>query len=217
MIKIFEGINEKNKQKLLRMLEANTFTFAKGNTILKNINNDNVVGIIKRGCIQIIRTDDNGVQSIIDEIKENKIFGSYLSYLKSNEYSIFTKEDSEIILIDYDVLINYDQINKDFYNQFIKNLLKIVISNMQIMTERIEILTRKTIRNRLLEYFNIESKKRASKHIYLSSSYTSLAHYLGVDRSAMMRELKNLKEEGIIEVKGKKITLLSDKYISIYI
>ena len=34
-----------------------------------------------------------------------------------------------------------------------------------------------------------------------------LASYLGVDRSAMHRELKHLQEEGLIEIKNKKITL----------
>ena len=33
-------------------------------------------------------------------------------------------------------------------------------------------------------------------------SYTTLAEYLSVDRSAMMRELKNLADEGIIERDG---------------
>ena len=72
---------------------------------------------------------------------------------------------------------------------------------------RIEILTNKTIRNKLLVYFKQISKKNKSKIIYLPYNYTDLADYLGVDRSAMYRELKNLKEEGLIELKNKKITL----------
>ena len=35
----------------------------------------------------------------------------------------------------------------------------------------------------------------------------ALADYLGVDRSAMSRELSYLKEEGFIEIKGKRIKL----------
>ena len=73
---------------------------------------------------------------------------------------------------------------------------------------RIEILTKKTIRNKLLEYFKMMTKRSGSKHIYLTLSFTELAEYLAVDRSAMSRELKNLKDEGFIEVKNKKITLL---------
>ena len=39
-------------------------------------------------------------------------------------------------------------------------------------------------------------------------SYTALAQYLSVDRSAMTRELKNLEEEGIIKKSGKQIHII---------
>ena len=74
--------------------------------------------------------------------------------------------------------------------------------------QKIRILTKKTIRNKLLEFFDIEQELHHSKNIYLSSTFTDLADYLAVDRSAMTRELKSLKDEGFIVIKGKKITLL---------
>ena len=177
---------------------------------------DNIIGIIKEGCIQIIKTDDNGNQIIIDELTTGEVFGSYIAFFNNKDYSIQTKEESEIIIIDYDILMNFNQNTKEYYNQFIKNLLTIIMEDMKKTTERLEILTRKTIRNRLLEYFNISLKNSGTKHIYLPFNFTDLAHYLAVDRSAMMRELKYMKEERIIEIKGKRITLLTDKYSSIY-
>ena len=56
-------------------------------------------------------------------------------------------------------------------------------------------------------FFKQISKKNKSKIIYLPYNYTDLADYLAIDRSAMYRELKNLKEEGLIEIKDKRITL----------
>lgn len=215
-MKIFDQINYKNQQKLLRMLESDIINVPKNNTILSTISNDNIIGIIKEGCIQIIKTDDNGNQIIIDELTTGEVFGSYIAFFNNKDYSIQTKEASEIIIIDYDILMNFNQNTKEYYNQFIKNLLTIIMEDMKKTTERLEILTRKTIRNRLLEYFNISLKNSGTKHIYLPFNFTDLAHYLAVDRSAMMRELKYMKEERIIEIKGKRITLLTDKYSSIY-
>ena len=56
------------------------------------------------------------------------------------------------------------------------------------------------------------SKKHGSKHIYLPFTFTALADYLAIDRTAMSRELKNLKDEGFIEIKNKRIDLLYDEY-----
>ena len=80
--------------------------------------------------------------------------------------------------------------------------------NITKRNERIEILVNKTIRNKLLAYFKLMSKKYNSKVFLLTMTFTELADYLAVDRSSMNRELKYLKNEGLIRVYKRKITLL---------
>ena len=190
----FFNINDDDKLKLLKDLEALTYTFNKNEEILKKIKNRNFIGIILEGIIQIIKTDYNGNRTIIEELSDNDIFGSKISSLSNNEYTITTKDTTKIIIIDYEQLIKSNDTN-NYYNKFIKNLLEIIINSINDKNNRIEILTKKTIRNK-------------SKNIYLPFTFTDLADYLAIDRSAMTRELKNLKEEGFIEIKNKRITLL---------
>ena len=52
------------------------------------------------------------------------------------------------------------------------------------------------------------SKRSVRKSFTLPYSYTDLADYLSIDRSAMMRELKLLIDEGFVKKSGSKITLL---------
>ena len=47
-----------------------------------------------------------------------------------------------------------------------------------------------------------------NKTITIPFSYTDLADYLSVDRSAMTRELSHLIEDGFIKKTGNKIMLL---------
>ena len=211
----FFSINDDDKLKLLKDLEALTYTFNKNEEILKKIKNRNFIGIILEGIIQIIKTDYNGNRTIIEELTDNDIFGSKISSLSNNEYTITTKDITKIIIIDYEQLIKSNNTN-NYYNKFIKNLLEIIINSINDKNNRIEILTKKTIRNKLLEYFKIVSTKNKSKNIYLPFTFTDLADYLAIDRSAMTRELKNLKEEGFIEIKNKRITLLYSLFFSIF-
>ncbi len=211
MLNPFQNISPKNREKLLYTLESSRLTFPKNELILSNINQGNIIGIVIKGMMQIIKTDYNGTRTIIEELEENDIFGTIISPL-SNEYDILTKEESTVYIIDYDEIKNLDLENKSYYNQFLKNLLEIIILKIEERNNRIEILTKKTIRNKLLEYFNIESKKNGLRVINLPFNFTDLADYLAIDRSAMSRELKYLKEEGFIEIKNHKITLLYDKY-----
>ncbi len=208
MVNLFDHISDRNKDKLLKLLEANIFTFKKDSMILSTIKEENVIGIVSSGYIQIVRNDYNGNRTIIEELEENSIFGSMFSSISNDEYDIVTKEESKIIIIEYERIIRSSNNNYSFYNQFIQNLLQILSDKINEKNNRIEILTKKTIRNKLLEYFKIISKKNGSKNIYLPFSFTELADYLAIDRSAMSRELKNLKDEGFIEIKSRKITLL---------
>ena len=203
----FDNINKQEKQNLLKDLEANSITFEKNELVLKKVKNNNFIGIIIYGLIQIIKTDYNGNRIIIEELEGNEIFGSKISSLNNDEYSIITKEDTKIIIFDYYQILNKNSKSK-YYNQFIKNLLEIIVNSINEKNNRIEILTKKTIRNKLLEYFRIVSSKNNSKNIYLPFTFTDLADFLAIDRSAMSRELKYLKEEGFIEIKNKRITLL---------
>lgn len=207
MVNIFGNLSKKNKSKILYTLEAHTLFFKKNLKILTSIDNDNIIGILLSGKIEIVRTDYNGNQTIIETIEENNIFGTQISSLNNREYDIITKEDSKIIIIDYTRILNAEN-NTPYFNQFLKNLLNIISEKMNSKNERIEILTKKTIRDKLLEYFKIMTNKIGSKVIYLPINYTELADYLAVDRSAMTREMKNLIDEGFIKKENKKITLL---------
>ena len=79
---------------------------------------------------------------------------------------------------------------------------------MTVLNTRIELLTKRSIRDKLIGYFTLISSKNLNKSFTLHFSLTDLADYLSVDRSAMMREMKSLKEEGFIEKNGNRITLL---------
>lgn len=207
MITLFKEISDKERTKLLKILDATTISYKKDSTILSTFKNDPLLAIINKGSIEIIRTDYNGNRTIIEELEEGNIFSSYLYSLNNKEYHILTKEDTELVLIDYINIFN-TSINNPYYIQFIKNILELTNQKIQENNNRIEILTKKTIRDKLLEYFNIMSKKNGTKNIYLPFTFTDLADYLAVDRSAMSRELRYLKEEGFIKITKRKITLL---------
>lgn len=202
-MELFYNISPKNKEKLLGMLEANVLYFKKGEKITSNIKQNNIIGFIEYGLLEIINYDSNGNKSIIEELHDKNVFDSSISI-----YEIIATSDSKIIIIDFNSIYNYDITSLSTYNQFLKNLVMVMQEKIATSNERIEILTNKTIRNKMLTYFNILSKKKKSNIFNLPFSFTDLAFYLAIDRSAMYRELKNLKEEKLIKIKGKKIELL---------
>ena len=204
--KAFDNINESDLKKMLVCFDANTLKYSKDTTILSNVSNTTKVGVIMSGAAQIIRYNYNGSRTIIDNLQEGDIFGAFS--LSSNEdlYIVSTTQ-SEIVMFDYSRIINRCKKNCPYHNQLVDNIMQILSNKLAANSERIEVLSKKTIRDKLLAYFNSLSKKQITKHILLPFTLTDLADYLSIDRSAMMREIKNMKDDGLIEAKGKKITL----------
>ena len=207
MTKLLDGISLNNQRKLLKMFEAHTFTYKSDKTILSTLKHENIIGIILEGSVQIAYNNYNGDKTIIENLEKGDALGTMFLPITKDDYEITTKEESKIVIIDYKNIINNNFYNYSYYCQFINNLLNLMTSKMQEKNERIELLSKKTIRNKLLEYFKIKAENRITKNIYLPFTFMDLASYLGVDRSAMHRELKHLQEEGLIEIKNKKITL----------
>lgn len=208
MENLFENISSKNREKLLKMLKSTAIPYQKGVNILSNVNRDNFIGIVDEGSLQIVFNDYNGNSVIIEEIEQNQIFGNLISSINSDECEVITKSKTRIIYIDYDNITSDEIIKTDFYIMFVKNLIKIMANQLNNKNERIEILTKRTTRDKLLEYFRILSQKKGSKIFTIPFTFIDLANYLSVDRSAMTREIKYLKTEGFIKVDGKRVKLL---------
>ena len=205
----FEGLTKSQINKLLDLLGVHVYKFNKNQEILPTIKNENIVGIILEGYAQILNIEYNGNEIVIDNLYKDSIFGTNISLTNSENYQIIAKQDTDVLVIDYDKLINPQNLNHNYFNIFFRNLFDIINIKMKEKNERIKVLEKKQIREKLLEYFEMEYKKgHLNNNIFLSFSFKDLADYLAINRSAMFRELKHLKEEKLIEVNNRKVTLL---------
>ena len=203
---VFVNLNDKEKRKLLNSLKVHTMNYPKNISLNKELSGD-FLGIIIKGKIEITRTNARGATNTLEILEEGDTFSSSISNI-SEEYDIQTLHETSIIFININDIASYQGYHKAYYQKFMKNLFVISLNKIKEKNERIQLLTLKTIREKLLSYFEIESKKNHSKTFNLLMTYTALADDLAIDRSAMMRELKNLKEDRLIKEINKKITIL---------
>ena len=205
----FDGLTKSQIGKLFDLLGVHVYKFNKNQEILPTIKNENIVGIILDGYAQILNIEYNGNEIVIDNLYKDSVFGTNISLTNSENYQIIAKQDTDVLVIDYDKLINPQNLNHNYFNIFFRNLFDIINIKMKEKNERIKVLEKKQIREKLLEYFEMEYKKgHLNNNIFLSFSFKDLADYLAINRSAMFRELKHLKEEKLIEVNNRKVTLL---------
>ena len=175
-------------------------TFEKGSIITTYIEKRKQICILLSGKADLIRYDLNGNKDIIESFVETDIFGEAF-------YPVHTNHELFVLAM-YDDIHEKCRSNCKFHTTLVSSLLELILKQAVHQNTRIEILSKRSIRDKLLTYFSILSSKNFSKNITLPISMTSLADYLSVDRSAMMRELKCLVDEGFISRDGNKIKLL---------
>lgn len=183
--------------------------FSKNETITTYIQKRNQICIMISGTADLIRYDLNGNKDIVDKFTENDIFGeAFYPVHTNNELTVISTTDCAVLFLLHDDIYKKCKQNCKFHNTLSSNILELTLKNAIHQNTRIEVLSKRTIREKLLTYFSILSSKDFSKSFSLPFTLTNLADYLSVDRSAMMRELKNLVDEGFISKNGNKIKLL---------
>lgn len=183
--------------------------FHKGEVITSYIAKRHQLCVLLSGEADLVRYDFNGTKTIVEHFSSNDIFGEiFYTVTTNNELFVEAKESSSVLFFIYDDIKVKCKRNCDFHEKFLMNLPELFLNEIIDLNMRIELLSKRTIREKLLGYFTIISTRNMSKSFKIPFSLTDLADYLSIDRSAMMRELKTLKEDGIIDKTGNRITLL---------
>ena len=192
-----------------KCIKAQKKTFPAGNVITTYMEKRKQICILLSGKADLIRYDLKGNKDIIERFNQNDIFGEVFHNVNTNnELFVMATKDCEVLIFLYDDLRVKCKQNCSFHTTLVSSILELILNNTISQNTRIEILSKRSIREKLLSYFNILSNKSFSKNIALPFTLTSLADYLSVDRSAMMREIKNLMDEGFISKNGNRIKLL---------
>ena len=170
-------------------------------------NND--VGILERGEAAIIRIDEEGVATVLEELTAGGVFGRGLAFstASGDSLEVVCRTTCDVLFIDYTHILKRCERACTHHSLLVQNMLRLLSSKAQNLSERVDVLSRRSIREKLLCYFRQLCAKSGSATFALPFSLSTLADYIATDRSAMMREMKRLREEGILQSSNRSMTL----------
>ena len=205
-ITLFTDILPEEQERMRVCFQARELVFKNGEIVMEYSSTMHKIGLILYGRATLYCCDKDGNQYMIDELKKDAVFGEpFLLPTDSQHYYVKAEEETKVMFIDYEHVIKRCDQACYHHSQMVSNLLQLTAIQSRQQNERIYMLSRSSTRKKLMAYLNALSTEKHSKDLKLPMSYTALAQYLSVDRSAMTRELKNLEMEGIIEKNGKQI------------
>lgn len=187
--------------------------FKKGEYILSFGQRQKTIGLISTGIAEIIRIDIEGNESLIQKLTPGSIFNDAFACFSKDSVLVISRTDTEIFFLDYPMIFKNCPMNCKYHSLLVEIFLELITQNSILANEKIAILSYSKIRDRVLAYLHIEIEKEKTTTIKLPFSYTDLALYLCVDRSSLMRELKNMESENMIKRENKTITLLDVSHL----
>ena len=203
---IFRDISGASIQRMLDCFHVRQAEYAPGSVMREYGGGRRDVGIVTEGTADLVRIDYGGTRTILEHLEAGSIFGEVLAFTveTGDSVSVVTDTGCQVIYMDYDHIMKRCENACQHHSQLVQNLFTLVTDQMQQMGRLVAVLSRRSIREKLLCYFSIQA---AGGTFTLPFTLSALADYIGSDRSAMMRELKKLREEGLVEVEGRRITL----------
>lgn len=207
---LFAGIGEEEIESMLTCLGAKLKTFKKGEYVVRQGENISDVMILSEGKLHILNDDYWGNRSILGQIGEGEMFGeAYASPTGGAVLNdVVAQEDGSVILLDVKRILTTCPSACRFHSLTVQNMFFAISQKNQQLVRKLNHMSKRTTREKLISYLSDESKKQNSSSFNIPFNRQQLADFLSVDRSAMSNELCKLRDEGYLRFDKNHFDLL---------
>lgn len=207
---LFEKVGRGNYEKMLRCFGAKVVTVKRNGAVFHEGQPATKVGIVLTGAVQTVQDDYLGNRSILSMAGPGQLFaeGFACAGVDAMPVSVVATADSQVMLIDCSHIMTLCHNACSFHNQMIRNMLHSVAQSNLQLNQKIEILSKRTTKEKVMAYLLSEAKLQGSDEFTIPYDRQELADFLGVERSAMSAVIGKLRDDGYIQVNRRHFQLM---------
>lgn len=207
---VFAELKQDNIQAMLTCLGAYTKEISAGEFIFLEEEAVNYVGFILSGGVHMIKEDENGDKSILLYIGAGSLFGESYGIPAYNVSAVSFKagRDCHILFMPFHKVFHLCNPKCKFHNKLIQNITKLMAEKNAKLIQKVEIMTKKGLREKVMTYLRMEEEGRIGEPFEIPFGRVELAEFLAADRSALTRELGNMKKAGLIDFDKNRFRIL---------
>ena len=163
--------------------------------------------IILRGRVAVQKLDESGNILTISVFSDRDIIGANLIFASRNSYpmTVVSDTDSVVLHLNRELILSLCTNN----NCFMTELLREISDRTLVLTDKINAISLKTIKQKVTDFLIFEYNLQKSKTIKLSLSKKDLSERLGVQRTSLSRELNKMRKDGILDFDANSISILN--------
>ena len=139
-------------------------------------------------------------------MKANSIFGDVLSGAIgfASPVTVQAVGPCRVLFIDYNQLL-YS--HHPLAHHVLQNMIQSISRKYFAQNKRMDILMLKSVRSKVLSYLEWQRQTKGTNTFAIDLDRRLLADFLGVERSALSRELSRMKADGLIDYHKNNFTL----------
>lgn len=208
-ISLFNKIKDDGVEEILANVDGEPQVFAKDEIIWKQGGNISKVAIVLVGEVKIYTKNLDNTETIINYAHAGETFG--LNYIcagiKTSPVTVKAEKQTGVLFLSYEKMLKSCSGSQSWQIKLLKNMFEAVTGDNLRLSDRVEVLDKRTLREKIMTYLNKYALKSGSKTFEIPLNREQMAEYLCVDRSALSRELSNLRNEKIIDFNKNQFSL----------
>lgn len=206
---LFYDITDQEVEAMIQCFRMRRCRFHPGQIICTYGESAGEVGVLVSGEAELVRLDYAGNRTILERLETGGVFGESLAFTPTlgDCVEVVSAADSEVLFMEYSHIMKRCENACAHHSKLVQNMFRLVAEQTRRLSQRVEVLSRRSIRDKLMCWFQLRRLAAGADSFTLPFTLSALADYISADRSAMMRELKRMKEEGLVEMDGRRVTL----------
>jgi CRP-like cAMP-binding protein len=207
--KIFTDISEDDVKKMLSCLKAYEKRFSEGDIIVRTGDVLSEMGLVLSGSVYLEKDDFWGNRSILSTARKGETFGEIYAELgeKPSSVTVTAAEKTEVLFLNLSMMTAPCSSVCPCHTRLIRNLVSTAAEQAYLLTEKMEHLSKRTTRRKILSYLSQRAEEAGSSEFTIPFDRQELADYLFVERSALSYELGRMRREGVIDFRKNRFEL----------
>lgn len=201
-----EGMAERDRDAFLAGFDYTIRNYVKDEIVFRQKEVCRYLYVLLEGEVKAEMTDGSGAVLRIETIKAPRALASAFLFAEDNRFPVtaITLDEAEVFVATKESV--FHQLGKN--EVFLRNFLAVNANRTTFLTGRLQFLSFKTIREKLIRYLlGLESPD--GRRVMLDRSQQELAEFFGVTRPALAKVLYELADEGLITVERREVTILN--------
>ncbi len=206
--RLFANIPQEHYEEVFQELQASFRIYDKEESIQRLGQPFFYSGIVLDGCLEGSFISEAYTKINMDHFTKGRSFGEALACIQTPHSPIQIKalEESTVLLLNLHQILESSSSSCQYKETLQKNLISILASQNVFSNLKLRIMSQKSLRDRVLIYLH-SLVPDTNGYLHVPFTKTALAEFLGVNRSALSRELGRMQDEGLIIIDGNLMKL----------